>query len=96
MQAVATRYKGQLGAIEIQNEPDLTCSWQPGLPFEEGVETYVRMLKAGWEGAKAGDLNVKVAGIARQTSSISTPGTRTRARATSAPASTPSGPWRTT
>lgn len=59
---VAARYRGQLAAIEIQNEPDLTCAWQPGLPFEEGVEFYVKLLRAGRAGAKAGDPEVTIAG----------------------------------
>ncbi len=60
---IAARYRGKIAAIEIQNEPDLTCAWQPGLPFEEGVAYYAELLRRGWVGAKAGDPDVDVAGI---------------------------------
>jgi len=59
---VAERYRGQVAAYEIQNEPDLTCSWQPGLPFAEGVDYYCKLLRAGYEGLKAGDPDCVVAG----------------------------------
>ncbi|MBC7288739.1 MAG: hypothetical protein H5T86_12025, partial [Armatimonadetes bacterium] len=59
---VAERYRGKVAAYEIQNEPDLTCSWQPGLPFAEGVEYYCKLLQAGYEGLKAGDPDCVVAG----------------------------------
>ncbi|MCX7597382.1 MAG: hypothetical protein N2512_00750, partial [Armatimonadetes bacterium] len=58
----AERYRGKVAAYEIQNEPDLTCSWQPGLPFAEGVEYYCKLLQAGYEGLKAGDPDCVVAG----------------------------------
>ena len=60
---VAEHYKGKIAAYEIQNEPDLTCSWQPGLPQAEGVDYYSKLLQAGYEGIKAGDPTGKVAGI---------------------------------
>lgn len=59
---VAERYRGKVAAYEIQNEPDLTCSWQPGLPFAEGVDYYCKLLRAGYEGLKAGDPDCVVAG----------------------------------
>lgn len=59
---VAERYRGRVAAYEIQNEPDLTCSWQPGLPFAEGVDYYCKLLQAGYEGLKAGDPDCVVAG----------------------------------
>lgn len=63
VKAVAQRYRGRLAAIEIQNEPDLTCLSHPGLSFEEGVDYYVRLLEAGRRGAKAGDPELPVAGL---------------------------------
>lgn len=60
---VAERYRGRLGAIEIQNEPDLTCWVHPGLSFEEGVDYYVKLLQVGYQGVKAGDPDLSVAGI---------------------------------
>jgi len=60
---VAARYRGKLTAIEIQNEPDLTCAYQPGLPLDEGVDYYAKLLAAGWGGVKAGDPSLAVAGI---------------------------------
>jgi len=59
---VAERYRGQVTAYEIQNEPDLTCVSQPGLPFAEGVDYYCKLLRAGYEGLKAGDPDCVVAG----------------------------------
>ncbi len=60
---VAERYRGRLAAIEIQNEPDLTCWRHPDVTLEEGAEYYAKLLKAGYEGVKAGDPNVPVAGL---------------------------------
>lgn len=60
---VAERYRGQIAAIEIQNEPDLTCSWQVGLSTEDGADYYAKLLRAGAEGAKAGDPDVLIAGV---------------------------------
>ncbi len=60
---VAERYRGRLAAAEIQNEPDLTCWVHPGLSFDEGVDYYVRLLRAGHSGVKTGDPGLAVAGI---------------------------------
>ncbi len=60
---IAEHYRGKIAAYEIQNEPDLTCSWQPGLPQAEGIDYYCKLLQAGYEGIKAGDPGGKVAGI---------------------------------
>jgi len=63
VRAIAARYRGKLTALEVQNEPDLTCWIQPGLSFEEGVDYYVKLLEAAHRGAKAGDPDLPVAGI---------------------------------
>lgn len=60
---IAARYGDYITALEIQNEPDLTCWQHPGLSFEEGVDYYARLLRAGHAGAKAGNPNVPVTGL---------------------------------
>jgi len=64
VQAIAGRYadRDYLTAIEVENEPDLTCVRNPELTLDEGTDYYVTMLRAGAAGAKAGKPNVMVAG----------------------------------
>jgi len=64
VQAIASRYADRpfLTAIEIENEPDLTCVRNPELTLDEGTDYYVTMLRAGAAGAKAGKPDVMVAG----------------------------------
>lgn len=56
-------FAGRATAIEIQNEPDLTCWMHPELSFEEGVDYYVRLLQASREGIRAVDPEVPIAGV---------------------------------
>ena len=60
--ACVKRYKGKVTAIAFTNEPDISFWLGPQLSFEEGVEVYLKLLKAGYEGAKAADPNVLVVG----------------------------------
>jgi len=60
---VAARYRGQLAAIEVANEPDLTCYMQVGLSLDEAVDYYVQLLRAAREGIRAADPDVPVAGL---------------------------------
>lgn len=64
VQAIASRYADRpwLRAIEIENEPDLTCVRNPELTLDEGTDYYVTMLRAGAAGARAGKPGVTVAG----------------------------------
>ncbi|MDI9585130.1 MAG: sugar-binding protein [Acidobacteriota bacterium] len=60
---IAARYGDYITALEIQNEPDLTCWQHPGLSFEEGVDYYAELLRRGHAGAKAGNPKVLVTGL---------------------------------
>lgn len=60
---VAARYRGRVAAYEVQNEPDLTCWYQPGLSMAEGLGVYERLLRAAHDGLKAGDPQATVAGL---------------------------------
>lgn len=60
---IAHRYRGKLAAIEIQNEPDLTCFHHVGLSQKEGLDYYAQLLRVGAKGAKAADPDVPIAGI---------------------------------
>jgi hypothetical protein len=60
--AMVERYKGKLMAVEINNEPDLSFWMGPQISIEEGAEVYIKLLKNGYEGIKAADPNVLVAG----------------------------------
>lgn len=60
---VAERVRGKATAIEIQNEPDLTCWRHPGLSFEEGVDYYVKLLQAAHDGIREVDPDVPIAGL---------------------------------
>jgi hypothetical protein len=61
---VATEvFAGRATAIEIQNEPDLTCWMHPEMSFEEGVDYYVKLLRASREGIRAVDPSIPVAGL---------------------------------
>ncbi|MGQ9729882.1 MAG: sugar-binding protein [Candidatus Zipacnadales bacterium] len=62
-QVAAEVFAGRATAIEIQNEPDLTCWMHPGLSFEEGVEYYVKLLRASRAGIHAVDPDVPIAGL---------------------------------
>jgi hypothetical protein len=63
--ALVSRYRsdspiGTLNAIEIWNEPNLSREWG-GAPIDEAqAGDYVRLLKTGYEAAKAADPNVVV------------------------------------
>lgn len=63
VRSVVARHRGKFAAMEIQNEPDLTCWVQPGLSFEEGVDYYVKLLRAAHRGAKSADPDLPIAGI---------------------------------
>jgi hypothetical protein len=56
-------FAGRATAIEIQNEPDLTCWVHPELSFEEGVDYYVRLLQTSREAIRAVDPDVPIAGL---------------------------------
>jgi hypothetical protein len=56
-------FTGRAAAIEINNEPDLTCWMHPGLSFEEGVDYYVKLLHASREGIRQVDPDVPIAGL---------------------------------
>jgi len=62
VKAMVERYKGKIVAVEINNEPDLSFWMGPQISVEEGAEVYLKMLKHGYEGVKAADPNVLVAG----------------------------------
>ena len=68
LHALASRYKGRIGAYEIWNEPNLAREWgnQPPSPKD-----YVALLKAGYEAIKAADPDAKVitAGLSPTTAS---------------------------
>lgn len=49
--------------FEIQNEPDLTCLWQPGLDFARGTERYARILESAAAAVRRGAPEARVAGI---------------------------------
>jgi hypothetical protein len=60
---ITTRYRGQITALEIVNEPDLVCVGHVGMTVEEGADYYAKLLRLGRAGAKAGDPDVPIAGL---------------------------------
>lgn len=61
LSAVCTRYRGRISALQIWNEPNATKYFAP-YPGLTLPESYVRILKAAYVGAKAADPGVKVIG----------------------------------
>ena len=53
---IAARYRDRphLTAIEIENEPDLTCMKNPSLSVDEGAGYFARFLRAGAAAARQG------------------------------------------
>jgi hypothetical protein len=49
--------------FEIQNEPDLTCLYQPGFDFQTGVGLYLDVLRAGAAAVRRAAPGARVAGI---------------------------------
>jgi hypothetical protein len=49
--------------FEIQNEPDLTCLYQPGFDFQTGVGLYLDILRAGAAAVRRAAPKARVAGI---------------------------------
>lgn len=68
LNALARRYKGQIHAYEIWNEPNLSREWGGKSP---SVKDYVALLKAAYEAVKAADPDATVisAGLAPTTAS---------------------------
>ncbi len=56
LQWLTSRYGTDMAGVEVWNEPNEISSWQSSDPAGD----YARLLKAGYAGAKAGDLNVPV------------------------------------
>ena len=52
MQALSARYRGQVAAYELWNEPNLQREWR-GFPLS--AAQFVELVKAGAEGVRAGD-----------------------------------------
>src|SRR5262245_33834490 len=55
-QALATHFRGNIQLYELGNEPDLDWAWPPAA----NVAAYSALLKAGYQGIKAGDPRAKV------------------------------------
>jgi len=55
-QALATHFRGKIQLYELGNEPDLDWAWPPAA----NVASYSALLKAGYQGIKAGDPTAKV------------------------------------
>jgi hypothetical protein len=64
--ALASRYKGRIAAYQIWNEPNLAREWGGSAP---DPESYVRLLRAGYEAIKRADPNAIIisAGLAPTT-----------------------------
>jgi polysaccharide biosynthesis protein PslG len=56
LQWMTSRYGADMAGVEVWNEPNEISSWQSSDPAGD----YAKLLKAGYAGAKAGDLNVPV------------------------------------
>jgi hypothetical protein len=56
LQWMTGRYGADMAGVEVWNEPNEISSWQSSDPAGD----YAKLLKAGYAGAKAGDLNVPV------------------------------------
>lgn len=56
MSYLATRYRGQISAYEIWNEPDIQRFWNPG----PNAAAYTALLKEAYAAVKAGDPNALV------------------------------------
>ncbi len=63
VRAVVERYSPYIDVLEIENEPDLTCWYQRKLPFADGVEAYVRILRAAHAAAKSAAPDLPIAGL---------------------------------
>ncbi len=55
-QAIAAHYSGKISLFEMGNEPNETGSWHP----QWNAAAYTALLKAGYNGVKAGNPNAKV------------------------------------
>jgi hypothetical protein len=55
-QALATHFRGRIQLYELGNEPDLDWAWPPAA----NVAAFSALLKAGYQGIKAGDPRAKV------------------------------------
>ncbi len=55
-QALASHFRGEIQLYELGNEPDLDWAWPPAA----NVASYSALLKAGYQGIKAGDPTAKV------------------------------------
>jgi len=55
-QALATHFRGRIQLYELGNEPDLDWAWPPAA----NVAAYSALLKAGYQGIKAGDPRAKI------------------------------------
>jgi hypothetical protein len=57
MQALSARYKGRVAAYELWNEPNLRREWRG---FDLSAAKFAEFIKAGAEGARAGDPNAVI------------------------------------
>jgi len=58
---LCSRYSGRIAALQIWNEPNATGFFKP-YPGATLPQSYVRILQAAYQGAKAGDAAVRIVG----------------------------------
>ena len=60
---IVTRYGDQITALEVQNEPDLTCWQQIGLELDDAVTYYAKMMQVARDAAHRVDPKMIIAGL---------------------------------